>query len=102
MERKTIIFGGYRITYDMDALTQALDNIEPDEKLRIYPSVLWEDGAESSIIVKLDDGYDEDDDEYVDYFASGHHILRLTEPDSGESFVLLTLGDYSADVEPCT
>lgn len=102
MERKTIIFGGYRITYDMDALTQALDKIEPDERMCVYPLVLWDNGAECAITVKLDDGYDGEEDEDVDYFASGRHILRLTEPDSGESFVLLTLGGYTAEMEPCT
>lgn len=100
METKEIFFGGYKITYDMDALTEALEKIEPDERMRIYPLVLWDDGAEGAITVKLDDGYDEEEDSDVDYFASGHHLLRLTEPDSGESFVLLTLGDYAAKVEP--
>ena len=101
MEIKEIFFGGYKVTYDMDALTEALDKIEPDERMCVYPLVLWDDGSECAITVKLDDGYDEEDDDCVDYYASGHHLLRLTEPDSGESFVLLTLGDYSAKLEPC-
>ena len=100
MDMKEIFFGGCKVTYDMDALEKELGSIEPDENLRIYPVVLWDDGSTSNIVVKLDDGYDEEDDSDVDYFASGHHILRLTEPDSGESFVLLSLGNYEAVVEP--
>lgn len=100
-ETRTIEFGGYRITYDMDALGRALDSVEPDERMRIYPVALWEFGVMDNITVKMDDGYDEDADGDVDYYASGRHVLRLTEPDSGEPFVLVSLGDYEATVEPC-
>ena len=71
METKEIFFGGYKITYDMDALTEALDKIEPDERMCVYPLVLWDDGAECAITVKLDDGYDEEDGKWT-RATSGH------------------------------
>ena len=96
--QKTISFAGKKITYDMDLLTAELERLLAEGELRTYPEVMWDDGVIGRICVKLDDGYGGEEDEDVDYWASGHHLLRLTEPDSGEGFVLVSLVDYSADI----
>ena len=88
-------YGDSLFYHDLGALAGEIDSRDSDS-LYGECDVMGEDGCSYAIPIKFDDGYDEEEDDYVEFFCSGHHLCRLANPDSGEGHVLVGYGGYEA------
>lgn len=92
-------YGDYLVNQDLDALGKEIDKRLESDPDNLYSSctVMDENGCTFDIKIKFDDGYEEGtDDDEVDFFCSGHHLCRLTDPRSGEGHILVDFNDYEA------
>ena len=91
-------YGDFLFYQDLEAIGNAIDKrLEEDDDLYSDCTVMEEDGTDFGINIKFDDGYEEGtEDDNVDFFCSGHHLCRLTNPNSGEGYVLIQFQDYEA------
>jgi hypothetical protein len=91
-------YGDFLFYQDLEAIGNAIDKrLEADDDLYSDCTVMEEDGTDFGINIKFDDGYEEGtEDDNVDFFCSGHHLCRLTNPRSGEGHILVGFNDYEA------
>jgi hypothetical protein len=92
-------YGDYLVNQDLDTLCSEIDKRLESDPDDLYSSctVMDDGGSTYDIQIKFDDGYEEGtEDDNVDFFCSGHHLCRLTNPNSGEGYVLIQFQDYEA------
>lgn len=92
-------YGEYLVNQDLEALCKEIDERLESDPDDLYSSctVMEDGGSNYDIQIKFDDGYEEGtEDDNVDYFCSGHHLCRLTNPRSGEGYILVGFQDYEA------
>lgn len=89
----------YLVNQDLETLGKEIDKRLESDPDDLYSSctVMEPDGTSYDIKIKFDDGYEEGtEDDEVDFFCSGHHLCRLTDPRSGEGHILVDFNDYEA------
>lgn len=92
-------YGDYLVNQDLEALGKEIDKRLESDPDDLYSSctVMDDEGRTYDIKIKFDDGYEEGtEDDDVDFFCSGHHLCRLTDPRSGEGHILVGFNDYEA------